>query len=59
MIAKYVHRCIVPDGDMEGSKNWVEVDAMDVELDMKCETCGEPLATPRQIVAHIYEELLK
>lgn len=56
-IPKYIHRCTIRSGDMEGSKNHHEVQPIEVEYQSTCDECGELLATPEQIIAHIYEHL--
>jgi hypothetical protein len=53
----FVHRCIVREGAAAGNKVATPVKAADFEYGNTCEHCGEPLATPEQILAHIYEEL--
>jgi hypothetical protein len=57
-IPHFVHRCIVPDGDMAGSKYEQPVNSFDFEYQNKCRICKKPLATIEEIVAHIYGELL-
>lgn len=55
----YTHRCVIQSGSMKGSKYQQDVDAIDVEYQNTCEHCGEPLATPNQIIAYLYDELIK
>lgn len=43
---------------MEGSKFSCEVEPHEVEIGVSCIYCGELLASPDAIVAHMYEELL-
>ena len=57
-ITPYIHRCTISSGDMEGSKTHHVVQPYDVEYKTTCDECGEILATPEQITAHIYEQLL-
>ena len=57
MIAPYIHQCVVQSGPARGNKNRQPVTSFDIEYGERCEFCDEPLATPEQIVAHIYEEL--
>lgn len=56
-IIKYTHTCIISDGAMAGSTYMVDVDYYDIKYKSECPECGELLATPEQIIAHIYEEL--
>jgi hypothetical protein len=58
LISPLVHRCIVPDGDMAGSRYEQEVGPYDIEFEVECEVCKKRLATPAEAVAHIYGELL-
>jgi hypothetical protein len=58
-IEPFVHRCIVRSGPAEGNKNWHEVTAHEVEYEVDCEECGLPLATVKEIVAHIYDQLTR
>ena len=58
-IPKYVHRCVVREGPAAGNKVATPVDALDHEYKQTCEHCGERLATSRQLISHIYEELTK
>lgn len=58
-IEPYQHRCIVQSGDLAGNKRSQDVDPVEVEYAITCDNCGEVLATPEQIIAHIYGELLR
>lgn len=55
---KFTHRCIIRSGDLEGNEHWQEADAYDYEFRNTCDNCGERLVTGRQLLAHIYSELL-
>lgn len=57
IIDQYAHSCIIQDGPMAGNKHSETVSAWQVEMQEECEFCGEVLATPLQIIAHIYGEL--
>ena len=56
-ISPYVHVCYIKSGSLAGNKLIVEVDSWDFEVDGRCDNCGEPLVTAKQLVAHIYREL--
>lgn len=52
-IEPYVHECYGADGELYRTP----VEANEVEYQMACHKCGNPLASPVQILAHIYREL--
>lgn len=56
-ISPFVHRCVIRSGDMAGSDNVVKVAPYQVEYAEKCAECGELLAEPAALLAHIYAEL--
>lgn len=58
-IAPFVHRCVVTEGDMAGNKFSLEVEPWKFEQRMVCPNCGEEPATERELIAHIYQELLE
>lgn len=57
-ISKYVHKCIISEGDLAGNEYWQDVDAFDYEFRAICHNCGERLVNGRKLLAHIYNELL-
>ena len=58
-MSPFIHRCVVRSGSLAGNKVATEVSATDYEFRETCEHCGERLATGRQLLAHIYGELLQ
>ena len=57
IITPYIHQCVIQDGDMAGNKHSQPVGSWDIEAQEECLNCGEPLATPLEIITHIYREL--
>ena len=57
-IEPYVHHCVVQEGDGAGNKVRWEVSAYEFEYEEVCPHCDLPLASPAQLLAHIYQELL-
>ena len=53
---KFTHRCIIPDGWMEGNEHTVEISFMDIEYRTVCEVCGDVLFTDSEILAALYED---
>jgi hypothetical protein len=58
MLNPYIHRCVVREGDMVGNKTEKTISHFDILYEEECPHCGEPLVTLRQLIAHIYEELV-
>lgn len=54
---KYVHRCVIQDGDCAGSEYQQEVSQWDYEYREQCPECADRLVTGRQLLAHIYGQL--
>lgn len=55
-IEKYVHRCIIQDGDLAGNDFTHEIEAYEIEYAIACNNCGH-ITTEREIIAHMYEQL--
>lgn len=58
-IAPLMHHCVVRNGPAKGNKHSEPVTASDVEYATNCSFCGELLATPEQLILHVYTELTK
>ncbi len=50
----YLHKCEPSDKEPKV----IEVRPFHIEYGFTCDFCKQPLATPEQIIAHIYSELL-
>ena len=58
-IEPFVHRCVVPSGDLAGNKAAREVSGWDIENQNECDVCGEVFAPRLEVLAHIYDQLLE
>jgi hypothetical protein len=58
-IPVYEHKCRIIHGPRVGQFYHETVFADEVENQQLCTACGDPLATPQQIAAHIYRELTR
>jgi len=58
-ITPYLHTCTVPSGPLEGNEHIQQVDPWDVHFNNTCDVCGQPLVSQIELLAHIYEQLLK
>ena len=56
-IDKILHRCLIKEGSLEGNTYMVDVEASDLEANVTCENCEEPLAHIDDVIIHIYREL--
>ena len=54
----YEHSCVIQEGPSCGNECRRTVTPYDVEYAEICEHCGAILATPAEIIAHIYDQLL-
>ena len=57
-IKPYQHQCVIRSSSLEGNTYTKNVNWFDIEYKTICDNCGEILATPEQIIAYIYDELL-
>jgi hypothetical protein len=57
-IEPYAYNCVVKDGPMAGNGVHTEVTMYDILYEQKCDNCGAELAPLRDIVAHMYYELV-
>ena len=53
---RMLHRC---DYSKTGHNHILEISEYHIKHDRKCETCGEPLAPIREVLAYIYDELTR
>lgn len=54
---RYIHTCTHNSGPKAGMEHTEPVSYWEVEAQRTCRVCGDPLATPAQIAAHIYQHL--
>ena len=53
-----IHKCIIPDGALEGNEHIVHVFPYNIEYQTTCDICGEVLITDRLLLAALYENAM-
>jgi hypothetical protein len=59
LISPYIHTCTIPSGPLQGNEHIQLVHPWDVQFNNTCDVCNKPLVSQTELLAHIYEQLLK